>query len=75
MEPLSEALQLLRRQSQLEEAMRQPGGIRVNEEREIYALRERLKRYPAAVRAILETSSRLHRPVESLSARDIESCQ
>jgi hypothetical protein len=75
MEPLSEALRLLRRQSQLEDAMRRPGGIRVVEEREIYALREQLKHYPAAVRAILDAASRLHRPVETLSPRDVEAGQ
>ena len=75
MEPLSDALRLLRRQSELEEGMRRPGGIRVIEEREIYELREKLKRFPAAVRAILEASSRLHRPVETLSSRDIETGQ
>jgi hypothetical protein len=75
MEPLSEALRLLRRQSELEDAMRRPGGIRVVEEREIYELRARLQRFPAAVRAILEASSRLHRPVETLSPRDVEAGQ
>ena len=72
MEPLSEALRLLRRQSELEDAMRRPGGIRVVEEREIYAVRERLKHYPAAVRAILDAASRLHRPVETLTPREVE---
>jgi hypothetical protein len=72
MEPLSEALRLLRRQSELEDAMRRPGGIRVTEEREIYELREKLKRFPGSVRAILEDSSRLHRPVETLSPRDVD---
>ena len=72
MEPLSEALQLLRRQATLEEAMRSRGGVRVLEERELYALRARLTRFPESVRAILETSSRLHRPVDSLSISDIE---
>ncbi len=43
MEPLSEALRLLRRPPELEGAMRQRGGIRVAEECEIYALREQLK--------------------------------
>jgi len=75
MEPLSEALRLLRRKSELEDAMRRPGGIRVVEEREIYALREQLKNFPAAVRAILDTASQLHRPVETLSPRDIEASQ
>jgi len=72
MEPLREALRLLRRQSELEDAMRRPGGIRIVEEREIYALREQLKHYPAAVRAILDAASRLHRPVETLTPREVE---
>ena len=74
-EPLSEALRLLRRQSELEDAMRRRGGIRVVGERETYALREQLKHYPAAVRAFLDTASRLYRPVETLSPRDIEAGQ
>ncbi len=50
MEPLSEALRLLRRQSELEDAMRRPGGIRVTEERELYQLKDNPQKYPAAVR-------------------------
>jgi hypothetical protein len=72
MEPLSEALRLLRRQSELEEAMRRPGGIRVTEERELYQLRDNLQKYPAAVRAILDASRLLHRPVDTLTTNDIE---
>ena len=72
MEPLTEALNLLRRQAQLEEALCRPGGIRVTEERELYELRALLQKYPAAVRAILEASGRLHRPVDSLSLRDVD---
>ena len=75
MELLNEALRLLRRQSELEEAMRRPGGIRVVEQREIYALREQLRNFPAAVRAILDVADRLHRPVETLSPRDVEAGQ
>jgi hypothetical protein len=72
MEPLSEALSLLRRQAQIEEAMRRPGGIRVVEERELYELRRLLQKYPGAVTAILETSKRLHRPVDALSPHDVD---
>jgi hypothetical protein len=72
MEPLSEALSLLRRQAQIEEAMRRPGGIRVVEERELYELRRLLQKYPGAVTAILETSKRLHRPVDTLSPHDVD---
>lgn len=72
MEPLSEALRLLQRQAELEARMRKPGGIRVNEERELFQLRARLEKYPAAVGAVLEAAHRLHRPVDALSIKDVE---
>jgi hypothetical protein len=72
MEPLSEALRLLQRQAELEARMRNPGGIRVNEERELFQVRARLENYPTAVRAVLEAAHRLHRPVDALSIQDIE---
>jgi hypothetical protein len=72
MEPLSEALRLLRRQSEIEEAMRRPGGIGITEERELYQLKDSLQRYPAAVRAILDAAKRLHRPVDAISFNDVE---
>ena len=71
MEPITEVLELLKRQAELENGLRQPGGLRVTEEREIYALRERLQRYPQAVSAILQAARNLNRPVDSLQARDI----
>jgi hypothetical protein len=52
--------------------MRQPGGIRVTEEREIYALRERLQRYPQAVTAILQAARTLNRPVDTLQLHDVQ---
>jgi hypothetical protein len=75
MEPLSEAHRLLRRQAKLEEAMRRPGGIRVTEERELYQLKDSLEKYPAAVRAVLDASTRLHRPADALSFHNIETEQ
>ena len=72
MEPVQHALSLLKRQSELENAMRRPGGIRVTEERELYQLREALSRFPAAVTAILEAASRMRRPVDTLCAQDVE---
>jgi hypothetical protein len=71
MESISEALELLKRQKVLENRMRQAGGIRVIEERELYAVRERVQRYPQAVAAILEIASNLHRPVDTLSPADL----
>ena len=72
MEPLHEALRLIKRQTELETAMRRPGGIRITEERELYQLRSALAQFPAAVTAIVEAASRMHRPVDTLSAEDVE---
>ena len=59
MEPLHEALRLIKRQTELENAMRRPGGIRVVEERELFQLRHELTLYPAAVTAIIGVSGLL----------------
>jgi hypothetical protein len=75
MELLSEAPRLLRRQAELGARMRNPGGMRVNEERELFELRARLEKYPAAVGAVLEAAHRLHRPVDALSIQDIEAVE
>jgi hypothetical protein len=72
MEPLHEALRLIRRQAELEAAMRRPGGIRVTEERELFHLRAALTQFPAAVKAIMEAASLMRRPVETISAEDID---
>jgi hypothetical protein len=47
---ISELRQLIERQVEIREAMRRPGGIRVTVERELFAIGEKLKRYPATVR-------------------------
>ena len=52
MEPQFEMQRLLRRQHEIRHAMRQPGGVRVTMERELYAIVERLKDFPAAQRAL-----------------------
>jgi hypothetical protein len=72
MEPLHEALRLIKRQTELENAMRRPGGTRVTEERELYQLRHALTQYPAAVAAIIEAAARMRRPVDTISATDVE---
>jgi len=70
-DPLVDALWLLKRQSELETLLGDPAGIRVNEERELLAVRDRLERYPHALRAIAAASAQLHRPIDSLSAQDV----
>jgi hypothetical protein len=72
MEPLHEALRLIKRQTELENAMRRPGGIRVTEERELFQLRNALTLYPAALTAIIEAAARMRRPVDTISIGDIE---
>jgi len=72
MEPLTEALKLLRRYAEIETARRQPGGIRVLEERELFQLQAHLERIPVAARAVMEASRLLHRTVDTLTVEDIE---
>jgi len=71
MDPISTALELLKRQAILENGLRQAGGIRVTEERELFAVRAQLQHYPQAVAAILQVASNLHRPVDTLSSADL----
>jgi hypothetical protein len=56
METQVELQRLLLRHRQIRDAMRQPGGARVIEERELYAIAERLKQFPAA-QAVLQRES------------------
>ncbi len=70
--PLHEALRLIKRQTELESAMRRPGGIRVTEERELFHLRQALTQYPAAVTAIFEAAEQMRRPVDTICVDDVE---
>lgn len=72
MEPLTEALRLLGRESEAEGAMVGSGGIRLAEGCEVCALPERPKRRPGAMRATVEPASRLTRSVEAWSVRYVE---
>jgi hypothetical protein len=72
MQPVSEALLLLKRRQELEAAARSPGGIRITEERELYQLRARLSRFPHPTRAILEAARSLNREPGELSVKDVE---
>ena len=40
---------LLARQSEIQRAMRRPGGIRITVERELHAIREQLRMFPTAL--------------------------
>ena len=72
MELIVEALRLLKRQAEIQHALRGARGSPVLEERELYLIRNRLAQYPAAVQAIALTAAELHRPIDTLSVRDIE---
>ena len=74
MEPITEALELLKRQAAIQNALRRSNANRVIDERELYLIRQRLARYPAALQAIAFAADELHRPVDTLSARDVERC-
>jgi len=73
METVNEALGLLRRQMELETAMKQPGGIRITEEQELLVLRRRLTNYPQAMQAVVQAAHALRRPIAEVSAEDVES--
>lgn len=73
MQTVSEALDLLKRQAELETAMRQSGEIRITEEQELHVVRRRLAQFPEAMRAVVEAAHALRRPVSEMSAREVES--
>jgi hypothetical protein len=66
-------LRLVKRQLELETAIRQKGGFRIVEEQELRALRQRLAEYPEAIRAVLQASHALRRPVSDIGPHDVES--
>jgi hypothetical protein len=58
MESRADVQRLLRRHREIRQAMRQPGGVRIIEERELYAIREQLMSIPAAIQMLqLESPS------------------
>jgi hypothetical protein len=72
MEPINEALQLLKRQAEIQNGLRRSRDNPMLAERELYLIRNRLAQYPAAVQAIGLAAAELHRPVDTLSVRDVE---
>jgi hypothetical protein len=73
MQTVNEALNLLKRQAELEAAMRHPGGIRITEEQELHVVRQKLLRFPEAMQAVVHAAHALRRPVAEVSAHDVES--
>ena len=72
MEPVSETLRLLKRQTEIEQRRRQPGGISILEERELFAIRSRLEDFPAAVRAIAELAGGRRQSLDQIRVEDVE---
>jgi hypothetical protein len=72
MEPINEALQLLKRQAEIQNGLRRSKDNPMLAERELYLIRNKLAQYPAAVQAIGLAAAELHRPVDTLSVRDVE---
>jgi len=73
METVNEALGLLRRQAELEQSMKESGGIRITEEQELLVLKRRLASYPQAMHAVVQAAHALRRPVTEVTAEDVES--
>ena len=69
MEPITEALRLLQRQAEIQNALRRARGSSVLDERELYLIRHRLAQYPAALQAIALTAAELHRRRHPLGPR------
>ena len=72
METIIEALDLLKRKAELESAMKQHGGIRITEERELHIVRRRLENFPEAMQAVIKAAHALRRPVTEVTADDVE---
>jgi hypothetical protein len=52
MESRIDVQRLLRRQREIRQAMRQPGGVRITQERELYAIYEQLRSIPAVTQML-----------------------
>ena len=75
MEPLVEALSLMRRNAELELHCLNTGVVELAQERELFRIRRRLADYyPGATLAILTTCERLHRGPDALSLQDVANC-
>ena len=72
MEPVTTALRLLKRQVEIERRRRQPGGISILEERELFVIRDRLEEFPAAVGAIAALTSARRVSLDQIRVEDVE---
>jgi hypothetical protein len=69
---VTQALKLLKRQSELEAAVRQPGAVRITEEQELHVLGRRLLEFPEASQAVIEAAHALRRPVSDVTEDEVE---
>jgi hypothetical protein len=72
MEPVSEALRLVKRQAEIEPRRRQLGGTTILEERELFAIRARLEDFPVAGHATVELTGARRQPVGQIRVEDVE---
>lgn len=72
MQTVNEALRMLKRQAELQRAMKQPGGVRITEEQELHVLRQKLMEFPEAMEAALQAAHAMRRPISEITARDVE---
>jgi hypothetical protein len=72
MQTINDAIRLIRRQADLEAAMRKPGGIRITEEQELVMLKRRLAEYPEAALAVMQAAHAMRKPVTAVTAREVE---
>lgn len=72
MDPVSTSLHLLRRQAHIEGRRRQPGGISIVDERELFAIRAQLSEFPAAVTAIAQLAGAMGKSLDQIRVEDIE---
>ena len=73
MQTIDETLTLLKRQAELETAMKQAGGIRITEEQELHVVRRQLQQFPEAMQAVIQAAHALRRPITEVTAHDVES--
>jgi hypothetical protein len=72
MQTIDDTLALLRRQAEIEAAMKTPTGIRIIQEQELHVIRRQLQQFPAAVQAILQAAHALRKSMTDLSATNVE---
>jgi hypothetical protein len=72
MQTVTDALNLLKRQAELESAIKEPGGIRLTEEQELHVLRRQLQQFPEPMQAVIQAAHAVRRPLSELTAQDVE---